>query len=281
MNNNEKAVQINNKSDTVMLIDYLEGKIVDEMILNSYIRDIEIISKGDLSVIIAVNSVYAKEVIDLRFKNLIKQGLRDVFNKTLDYELVLSGEGVLHKKSNVKSKNISKKFVFDKYVEADFNNEVIKMSKKVIKKPGKYSPLFIASKSGLGKTHLLHAIGNKVTENGFSAAYIEPNQFTRDVQQASKMGGSSVSDYADSYKGFDVLLFDDIQNLGDRSVTLKVLFEIINSQILNEKQIVIVSDKVAQNLSGFENKIYNKVCFRDILNNERAFDKRYGKNTKI
>ena len=117
---------------------------------------------------------------------------------------------------------------------------------------GKYSPLYISSSSGLGKTHLLHAIGNHVDSNGFSAFYLEPNEFTKKITEMSKSGGSSVTNYLNSLKEYDVLLFDDIQNLSNREVTLRGLLDLINYFLENEKQIIIASDKVAQELSGFE-----------------------------
>ena len=253
------VLEINNKSNTAMVVDYLEGIIADEMILNSYIRDISIISTTSTSVLFAVNSTQAKEVIQSDYLFGFSQAVEGVFGKSLEPKFILSGESpAFVDKTTKNSKNIAKKFTFDTYVESDFNREVIKMSNKVVENPGKYSPLYIASKSGLGKTHLLHAIGNEGTKNGFTSIYIEPNKFTKDIQIASQKGGTSVSDYADGLKQYDILLFDDIQNLGDRSVTLRVLFEIINHQIENDKQVVIVSDKVAQELSGFESRFITR-----------------------
>ncbi|NQZ65608.1 MAG: chromosomal replication initiator protein DnaA [Mycoplasmatales bacterium] len=243
-----------------MIVSYLDGIIGDEMVLNSFIRDMEIISQNSTSVIFQVNSEHAKEIIEKEYKNAILQAVESVFNKPLSAKFVLGREvSLFEKKESVAvSKNISKKFLFEDYVKAGFNSEVFEMATRVAENPGKYSPFYIASKSGLGKTHLLHAIGNKIIEIGKSAIYIEPNRFTKDVQKAAQEGGNAISNFADSYKKYDVLLFDDIQNLGDRSVTLKVLFEIINNQIENGKQVIIVSDKVAQELSGFESRFITR-----------------------
>ena len=246
------ATEVNNKSNTHMIISYLEGVIGDEMILNSYIRDIYIVSSNQTSVIFEVNSAQAKEEIINNYLFAFSQAIEGVFEKKLESKFILKGEVVLHKEVKIESKSISKKFTFDKYVISNFNKEVVEMSKKIVDKPGKFSPLYIASKSGLGKTHLLHAIGNKAISNGMNSIYVEPNQFTKNIQEAAKKGGGAISNYADTFKEYDFLLFDDIQNLGDRSVTLKVLFQIINYHIENDKQVVIVSDRVAQELSGFE-----------------------------
>ena len=253
------AEEINLKSDTYTIIDSLEGTIADEMILNSYIRDIEVISRNTTSIVIKVNSTKAKEIIQNEYLFAFKQAIESVYGVELEPRFVLSGEiPAFVENKAVENKYIAKKFVFDTYVRSKFNSEVVDMAKKIVEVPGKYSPLYIASKSGLGKTHLLHAIGNKGEENGYTSIYIEPNKFTKDVHTASKKGGNAISEFADSFKKYDILLFDDIQNLGDRVVTLKVLFEIINYQIENEKQVVIVSDRVAQELSGFESRFITR-----------------------
>ncbi len=259
MIDHSRNIKIINKTNTVMIISYLEGTIGDEMVLNSFIRDMKIISQNGTQIIFKVNSQHAKEIIEIEYKNDILQAIESVFDKPMIAKFVLTDEiSLFDNKNIVESKNISRKLLFNDYVKADFNSEVVDMAIRVSKTPGKYSPLYIASKSGLGKTHLLHAIGNMVIGQGKSAIYVEPNRFTKDVQKASQKGGDSVSLFADSYKKYDVLLFDDIQNLGDRTVTLRVLFEIINNQIESNKQVVIVSDKVAQELSGFESRFITR-----------------------
>lgn len=254
----KNGIEINNKTNTYLLIDYLDGVIVDEMILNSYIRDLKIIQKTKTSLVIEVNSHQAKEIIESRYLTIFKQGIEGVFGVVLEPNIVLKGESSLYNSEQIENKNISKKFTFDKYVTSNFNEEVVNMAKRVVKNPGKFSPLYIASKSGLGKTHLLHAIGNEGYKNNYTSIYIEPNNFTKKVFDASKMGGDAINNLINSYIKYDLMLFDDIQNLGDRDVTLSVLFEIINRQIDRGKQIVIVSDRIAQELSGFESRFITR-----------------------
>ena len=253
-----KAIDINNKAYTDQLIEYLEGVIADEMLLNSFIRNINISDVTSTEVVVEVVSSTALDIIKTDYLSHFTQAIENVFEKKLEPRIVLYGETVKKNKYISLSKNISSKYTFNSYVKSDFNKEVINIAKKIIDKPGKYSPFYIASKSGLGKTHLLHAIGNEVIKKGLSVAYVEPNKFTKDIQILSQQGGTAISQYADELKNYDFLLFDDIQNLGDRSVTLKVLFEIINSHIENDKQFVIVSDRTAQELSGFESRFITR-----------------------
>ena len=246
----KNIVNFENKTKTDMLINYLESVIVDEMILNSFIRDIKVIGINKNEIIISVYSTNIIAVLENNYKQYFIDGIKQIFEKELDVSFVLNGADVAYK--NKRSKNISKKHNFLNYVVSNFNQEVINMTKKSIKKPGKFSPIFITSSSGLGKTHLLHSIGNEFENQNLTSFYIEPNKFTKDIIRFSKRGGDALSQYIESFNSYDVLLFDDIQNLGDRVVTLRVLFEILNTFIDNKKQIYIASDKSPEQLSGFE-----------------------------
>ncbi len=254
-----KVKEINNKTDTSLLIEYLEATIADEMILNAFIRDIEITDSNNTSVTIVASSLQGLEILKKDYKDIITQGLENIFEKKLEPIFALKGQKLnLQSQQLIHGKNISKKFMFDNYVIAEFNDETVGFAKKIIEKPGKFSPFFVTSKSGLGKTHLLHAMGNALLEKGLSTIYIEPNKFTKDITELSKLGGSAISEFADGIKDYDVLIFDDIQNLGDRSTTLKVLFEIINAHIDADKQFIIASDKMVKELSGFESRFITR-----------------------
>ena len=256
MKKNKDISEINNKADTAQLIDYLEGSIADEMILSSFIRGIEVIKVSKNNITIKCPSVESKNMITEHYLPSIKQGVYEVYGSPLDVRLVLEHEidllGPTQTISLKESKNIAKKFRFDNYTVSEFNKEIVSMIQRIIKTPGYFSPLYIYSNSGLGKTHLLHAIANKMIEQGLSCIYIEPNSFTEKVQYHSKNGTLSV--FKDELKDFDVLLLDDVQNFENRSVTLGILFNIIDDNIMKDKQIIISSDREPQQLSGFESR---------------------------
>ena len=250
---------INLKAYSGMIIDYLEGALGDEMLMNSFYRDLAITSKTGSTVTIALGSVDAIVLAEERLMPTFNQCVSAVFNENLAIKFVVVGVEIDDdKKPKARASRISQKYTFDNYVEGAFNKEVITMAKKVVSVPGKYSPLYITSNSGLGKSHLLHAIGNASFEEGKSVIYIEANWFTRKVVDGAKGMGPSIDDLIKDLASYDILLFDDIQNLGDRSTTLKVLFTIINQAIEDDRQIIITSDKVAQELSGFENRFITR-----------------------
>ena len=259
MENSSKSV--NNKANTELLIEYLEATIVDEMILNSFIRDIKILYIDDSSITISVATDQTRKILKDSYLTFFDNGIQQILDKKLKINFILHGEDINFKKSNLKnkiSKNISSKYTFDNYIVGKFNDEVIKIGKSLINHLGKFSPLFITANSGLGKTHILHAIGNVFIKKNMNAAYIEPNNFTRRVRELSRESNEAISNFIDEFNNFDILLFDDIQNLGDRTVTLKVLFNIINNLFEANKQVVLVADKSPQELSGFESRFITR-----------------------
>ena len=248
---NKNTKKINYKVTENQLINYLEMAVGDEMILNSFIRGIKIVSFDDKNIVFYIDSKEKKEFIEKECLGIFKKAIKDVLNLNLNIEFVLQVNDFSKEKQ--KKSYINKKFTFDNYVISSFNNDVVQIAKKIIKELGKFSPFYVYSESGLGKTHLLHAIGNKLIKNKKNVLYVEPNRFTDNIRVLSKKSGG-ISDFIESLKHVDAILFDDIQIMGDRTTTLKVLFQLINHFVENEKQIVIASDVVANKLSGFESR---------------------------
>ncbi|WKX02484.1 chromosomal replication initiator protein DnaA [Candidatus Mycoplasma mahonii] len=252
---------LSDQTNTSLLVEYLEAIVADEMILNSFIRDLKLFQINETKVSILVSSYRVKILLLDTYMEEFQSGIDQIFEKKMDITFNVASEVEyiqMGEKTISKSMYISEKLTFKNYVTSTFNETTVNVAKKLSNNPGIFSPLFITSSSGLGKTHLLHAIANDFLDKGFSAAYIEPNNFTRTIRELSREGGDAISKFIDSMVDFDILLFDDIQYLGDRQVTLKVLFNIINYHTQNKKQIVVVSDKTPQELSGFEERFVTR-----------------------
>ena len=246
---------------TNQLIDLLEKKIKDEMILNSFVRGIEIVSIDKKRIEIETKTKDAHNFIVKTYSEEVESILGKLMKKKVDVVFFVSkGKNTSgFAPQNIKRQNgISKKYSFDNYVEAGFNEETIRIAKKTLNRRGVFSPFFVTSNSGLGKTHLLNALGNEFSKNGVSCFLVEPNFFTQKITDYSKIGGNAIRKYIDHLCGHEVLLFDDIQNLGDRSVTLRVFLEILNIFNENDKQIIIASDKIPRELSGFEERFITR-----------------------
>ncbi len=247
---------INIKVLEKQLINNLEQTINDKMILNSFIKGLRVVSFDEKKIILFVNSKESKKTIEKYYLDIFQKAIKNILNLSLKIKFVLNSESLLYEEKKINS-HINPNLNFDSYVISKFNESVIKISKTIIKKIGKYSPFYISSKSGLGKTHLLHAIGNKLLKKNINTLYIEPNRFTEKITKLSNKK-DGISNYINNLKKYDVILFDDIQIMGDKVVTLKVLFQIVNYFVENKKQIIITSDKVAQELSGFEERFITR-----------------------
>ncbi len=259
----KREIEINNLTNTQQIVNYLETYISDPMAFNSFIKDVKIVGDEGDKVIFEALSEPALNVLKEDYKKIFLHALHEVLEREVEVEFVLKGRYIpndanKYSKESIFKENIIDKYTFDNYVESKFNKQVIKGAKEIAAEEGVFSPFFVYSSSGLGKTHLLHAIGNEVKKRGKKALYINPDTFTFKITDSIKKGQEVVNKSIEEITRFDYLLFDDIQNLGDRSRTLQVLLNILNIAFENNIQIVITSDKTPNELGGFEDRFITR-----------------------
>ncbi|MGK2349015.1 chromosomal replication initiator protein DnaA [Actinomyces sp. W5033] len=150
-------------------------------------------------------------------------------------------------------------YTFDTYVTGGSNRFANAASLAVAEAPGTgYNPLFIYGGSGLGKTHLLHAIGNYARElrPTTHVKYVSSEEFVSDFIDSVQVG--RMSSFKDRYRGVDILLLDDIQFLSGKESTLEEFFHTFNALRLDNKQIVLTSDQPPKELKGFEDRLISR-----------------------
>lgn len=203
--------------------------------------------------------------IKKNFATAVENAIKHVYGISVNSIIISPQEFDVIKKKHQKSEeilnsNLNKNFTFEDYVEADFNKDIIEMSKKILAQDKAiYNPLFIYSSSGMGKTHFLNALGNELVKKNKLVYFVSPETFIKKVTQfLISSDQEKLAEIVDFYKNFDVLLFDDIQMYGSKTATLNVLFNIINSNIENKKQIIIASDKNPELLGGFEERFITR-----------------------
>lgn len=150
-------------------------------------------------------------------------------------------------------------YTFDTYVTGGSNRFANAASLAVAEAPGTgYNPLFIYGGSGLGKTHLLHAIGNYARElsPATHVKYVSSEEFVSDFIDSVQVG--RMSSFKDRYRGVDILLLDDIQFLSGKESTLEEFFHTFNALRLDNKQIVLTSDQPPKDLKGFEDRLISR-----------------------
>ena len=160
------------------------------------------------------------------------------------------------------SSNLNKNYNFDNFVIGNSNRLAHATALAVAESPGEiYNPLFIYGSSGLGKTHLMHAIGNYIEENSNKKVlYVSSEQFTDEFTKISRD-----SEYAEyfkkKYRSVDVLIIDDIQYFASKPKTQEEFFHTFNTLHHENKQIIISSDRSPNDLKLLEDRLKTRFCW--------------------
>jgi len=155
--------------------------------------------------------------------------------------------------------NLNPRYTFDNYVIGKYNELVANVAKGVIESPGTlYNPLFIYSNVGLGKTHLIQALGHKMLETrpNFNIKYIPAETFKQ--QYISAVQKNEYAKFREYYGQIDLLLIDDIQSMAGNEGTQTVFFHIFNELHQANKQIIITSDKHPKELYGVDERLLSR-----------------------
>jgi len=163
------------------------------------------------------------------------------------------------KKLNI-DPQLNSEYTFENFIEGDCNRLARSASEAVAKNPGKtaFNPLFLYGNSGLGKTHLGHAIGIGVKEHfpEKTVLYVSANKFT--TQFTDSVARNSANDFMHFYQMIDVLIIDDIQELAGKEATQNTFFHIFNHLHQSGKQLVLTSDKPPVALKGMKERLLSR-----------------------
>ena len=164
--------------------------------------------------------------------------------------------------------NLNPKYTFDNFIVGNSNKFAHAAALSVAENPGRmYNPLFLYGNSGLGKTHLMHAIGNYIAENSNRRVlYVSSNDFINDFvkiqRKNQKENNIDNRDFFNSkYRDIDVLIIDDIQYLGGANATQQEFFHTFNTLYSDSKQIIISSDKSPDDLKLLEDRLKTRFCW--------------------
>lgn len=191
------------------------------------------------------------EPLKIRFKTSEKQDAttRKMDNMLETKKLKLASRGIY----------LNPRYTFDNFVEGDSNKFAKAAAAAVAGAPGRaYNPLFVFGGVGLGKTHLLSAIGNQVAEKvkDYQMHYVSAEQFTNEVVHAVRHG--KTDELKSKYRSLDMLLIDDVQFIENKVATQEELFHTFNSLYERQKQIVISSDRPPKEIKNVTDRLRSR-----------------------
>lgn len=180
--------------------------------------------------------------------------------------IIYDKEEVVNKKVEHFESNLNKNLLFDNFVVGDTNKFAKTAALAVAQSPGnQYNPLFIYGKSGLGKTHLMHAIGNYIEENNkdLKVLYTTSDEFRKDYTGISTTDNSVdyANEFKNKYRNIDVLIIDDIQYLVGAEKTQEEFFHTFNDLHSRNKQIIISSDRSPEDLKQLEERLTTRFAW--------------------
>lgn len=251
------------------------GQLQIEMPKASYdtwVKDAGFVAYEDGSYIIGVNNAYARDWLESRLKSTATRILTGLLNRTVEVRFVVWQSSQAEEKTRLEvsdeqepelplaapsNRTLNPRYTFDNFVVGASNRLAHAASMAVAENPARaYNPLFLYGRVGLGKTHLLHAIGNATTRNGLQVLYVSSEEFTNDLIQAIR--GHATPAFRDKYRHTDVLLVDDIQFIAGKESTQEEFFHTFNTLHGQNKQIVITSDRSPKGLVTLEERLRSR-----------------------
>lgn len=218
-----------------------------EVVYNSWIRPIKAESMSEDKIILKVPSSLNKNIIMTKYFSLIESCLESVTSRKFDIEVFVEEEARVKTVSDpLQAENaLNPKYTFSTFVVGNNNEMAYFAADAVAKRPAKaYNPLLLYGGSGLGKTHMMQAIGNYYTENypDKKVLYTTSEKFTYELVTAIREKTNQA--FRNKYRNVDLLLIDDIQFFANKEMAQEEFFHTFNALYELDKQIVLTSDRL-------------------------------------
>ena len=240
-----------------MVLQILSGQLTDTAI-STWFDECEPVDIDGSRMVLKLNNDFKRGIVESRFSDMIKQALSEIFSCDFDL-LILSSEELNDFQLKKKAENSLPEmegYTFDRFIVGGSNKFAHAAAMAVAENPGKnYNPLFIYGNSGLGKTHLLLAIGQSIHEKDPSKkiAYIKGDEFMNQMVKAIKNG--TADEFRTKYRNVDLFLVDDIQFIAGKQATQDEFFHTFNNIYESGNQIVITSDRPPLEMSLLDDRL--------------------------
>ena len=250
-------------------------KIISEKVgghfYDLWFRPVELAQVKDGSAVLDIPNRFFKEWVEDNYPGLISDALKEITGESLKIKYRMSEKldaesrkldnQLENRKTRLASRGIylNPKYIFENFVVGDSNRFASAAAEAVATNPGRaYNPLFIYGGVGLGKTHLISAIGNSVVDRmkNVRALYVSSEQFTNEVVHAVRHG--KTDELKAKYRNLDLLLLDDVQFIENKTATQEELFHTLNVLYEAQKQIVISSDRPPKEIKNVTDRLRSR-----------------------
>jgi chromosomal replication initiator protein len=251
---------------------------------NTWLKDARFLAQEEDLFFVSVPSAYAKDWLENRLCGTIRGTLERIVGKTLELRFVVWNDPAISRKrpaaesplldtppggtspgqrlnglhnGNSRGMPLTPRYTFDTFVVGAGNRLAHAAALAAVEKPARaYNPLFIYGGVGLGKTHLLHAIGHACAANNLNVVYVSSEDFTNDL--VSSIRTRKTEAFRDKYRSPDVLLLDDIQFIAGKEGTQEELFHTFNTLHSADRQLVISSDRPPKAMAQLEERLQSR-----------------------
>jgi chromosomal replication initiator protein len=237
---------------------------------DTWVRDTELLTYEDGTYIVGVRNAYARDWLEDRLLPTAKQVLAGISGRTVEVRFVVwQGDPAdeLREASltplpiptniSASSSNLNPRYTFSAFVVGPNNRLAYAAARAVAENPARaYNPLFLYGGVGLGKTHLLHALGQECAANGLNVLYVSSEEFTNDLIDSIRKHRTDT--FRERYRNIDLLLIDDIQFIVGKESTQEEFFHTFNSLHAQDKQIVVSSDRPPKAMVTLEERLRSR-----------------------
>ena len=237
---------------------------------DTWVRDAELLAYEDRVFVIGVHNAYARDWLEDRLLSTVKRVLTGIVGRTVEVRFVVWQESTVDEmpslalpesstseKKGKSTSNLNNRYTFEGFVVGSSNRLAHAAAQAVADSPARaYNPLFLYGGVGLGKTHLLHAVGHVCVAAGLNVLYVSSEEFTNDL--INSIRNHTTDAFRERYRRIDLLLIDDIQFIAGKESTQEEFFHTFNTLHGQDKQLVISSDRPPKALVTLEERLRSR-----------------------
>ncbi len=237
------------------------SETLTEKEIRLWIAPLKVTKDGNELKLYAPNK-FMKEEVERNFLGKIVGVVGKIANNTLislDVSSPVKTKEMLRTIPSGFVSNLNNDMTFESFVEGKSNQLAKAACLSVVNEPGAFNPLYIYGGVGLGKTHLLHSIGNKLSRENKKVVYLHSEKFVQNMVTALR--NNQIEEFKKFYRNLDVLLLDDIQFFAGKERSQEEFFHTFNALFEYKKQVVLTCDKYPKEINGLEDRIKSRLVW--------------------